>query len=606
MLLVRKFWLLPAAGLVLILYYLWHHSSDPLPIAGQSETRLRTDGNERYPVKSLLTLPTGVAKQLPKIQHDFTTTTETAEAREKRLERQTAVREAFVQSWNGYKRFAWRQDEVTPLTAGYMNPFGGWGASLVDAMDTLWILGMKEDFEQCIRAVEHIDFSHNTDVLLNTFETTIRYLGGILAAYDLSNHQYPSLLQKAVDLAEILYMSFDTPNRLPLTRWRWRDSAHGYPIKAAKATLLAELGSLNLEFTRLAQLTGDNRWFDAVERLTIVLQEQQDRTRIPGLWPTIVDAEKIDFSDNHFTLGGMADSTYEYLPKQYMMLGGLDDKYRTMYDKALRAAKKYIFYRPLVPAGHDILLGGNAAVSGNGVVQTEPQAQHLTCFLSGMVGIGARVFEQQADMPIAGRLVDGCAWAYNSTPTGLMPETFHVAPCHIGSNVSLTSECDWSDDKWYEAVSRVRTKDDRRNLGTSAIEIGRYLARERQLAPGYTSWGDNRYILRPEAIESLFVMYRLTGDPKYPEAAWRMFQAVQLACKTTVAYAAISDVRMVPPVQQDRMESFWLAETLKYAYLIFSEPDIVSLDEWVLNTEAHPLRRPKAGESLVGGQRVDT
>jgi mannosyl-oligosaccharide alpha-1,2-mannosidase len=71
-----------------------------------------------------------------------------------------------------------------------------------------------------------------------------------------------------------------------------------------------------------------------------------------------------------------------------------------------------------------------------------------------------------------------------------------------------------------------------------------------------------------------------------------MFNNIDRATRTAIAHAAVHDVRQATPEKSDRMESFWLAETLKYFYLIFSEPDVVSLDEWVFNTEAHPLKRP--------------
>lgn len=97
---------------------------------------------------------------------------------------------------------------------------------------------------------------------------------------------------------------------------------------------------------------------------------------------------------------------------------------------------------------------------------------------------------------------------------------------------------------------------------------------------------------RPEAIESVFYLYRITGDPSYQDRAWGMFQSIVNATRTDIANAAMDDCMATPPVLQDRMESFWLAETLKYFFLIFSDPDVISLDEWVLSTEAHPLKRP--------------
>jgi mannosyl-oligosaccharide alpha-1,2-mannosidase len=99
-------------------------------------------------------------------------------------------------------------------------------------------------------------------------------------------------------------------------------------------------------------------------------------------------------------------------------------------------------------------------------------------------------------------------------------------------------------------------------------------------------------ICSPEAIESIFILYRLTADPTLPERAWKMFNSIIGLTKTPIAHAALDDCTSKPAKLQDRMESFWLAETLKYFYLIFSEPQVISLDEYVLNTEAHPLKRP--------------
>jgi mannosyl-oligosaccharide alpha-1,2-mannosidase len=97
---------------------------------------------------------------------------------------------------------------------------------------------------------------------------------------------------------------------------------------------------------------------------------------------------------------------------------------------------------------------------------------------------------------------------------------------------------------------------------------------------------------RPEAIESVWYMYRITGDAYYRQAGWAMFQAVNQHTAVEFGNSAIDDVTSTSPTPKDEMESFWLAETLKYFYLLFAEEDVVSLDEWVLNTEAHPLRRP--------------
>jgi mannosyl-oligosaccharide alpha-1,2-mannosidase len=92
----------------------------------------------------------------------------------------------------------------------------------------------------------------------------------------------------------------------------------------------------------------------------------------------------------------------------------------------------------------------------------------------------------------------------------------------------------------------------------------------------------------------VFILYRITGDPALPDRAWKMFNSIVAISITEIAHAALDDITLPDPPKADRMESFWMAETLKYFYLIFSEPDVVSLDEYVFNTEAHPLCRPTA------------
>jgi mannosyl-oligosaccharide alpha-1,2-mannosidase len=122
-------------------------------------------------------------------------------------------------------------DEVMPLSKKSRDHFGGWGASLVDSLDTLWIMGMEKDFAIAVAALEKIDLTTTPMDVLNVFETTIRYLGGLLAAHDLCQGKYPVLLNKSMQLGEMLYMAFDTPNRMPVTRWYWRMLVFDYSIQ---------------------------------------------------------------------------------------------------------------------------------------------------------------------------------------------------------------------------------------------------------------------------------------------------------------------------------------------------------------------------------------
>lgn len=175
---------------------------------------------ERYPVHSFRQLPKGKAQNIPIIQYDFHE--ETPENRKIREERLGAVRESFAHSWKGYRERAWGKDEVAPLSGENRTTFGGWAATLVDSLDSLWIMGFEAEFDEAVAAVAQIDFTTPQSAIINVFETTIRFLGGLLAAYDLSGREI--LLTKAVELGEMLYVAFDTEKRVPVARWNWTRS----------------------------------------------------------------------------------------------------------------------------------------------------------------------------------------------------------------------------------------------------------------------------------------------------------------------------------------------------------------------------------------------
>ena len=231
MLFVRKSYVLTTVVLVCIIYFLFSQ----LPIDDDLDDRpefstppSKTDGSqfhwtkqtERYPVSSYRELPTGPPSPIPQIQFDFPA--EGWFARRKRVKRQNAVKEAFEHAWKGYKKHAWLHDELSPITADNRETFAGWGATLVDTLDTLLIMGLTDEFEKAVAALDKIDFLTTDATQINVFETNIRYLGGFMAAHDLSDGKYPVLLKKAVEVGEFLYGAFDTRNRMPQSRWQWQ------------------------------------------------------------------------------------------------------------------------------------------------------------------------------------------------------------------------------------------------------------------------------------------------------------------------------------------------------------------------------------------------
>ncbi|KYK56968.1 glycosyl hydrolase [Drechmeria coniospora] len=527
-----------------------------------------------HPPASIKPLPTGAPKAFPPVQAPSSAFHASPEADRRR----TAVRHVFKRSYDAYKKHAWLSDELMPVSGGRKDPFGGWAATLVDSLDTLWIMGFKDEFAEATDAVCAIDWANTQAGAANLFETTIRHLGGLLAAHDLSGDA--DLLDKAHELGEMLYHAFDTPNRLPGFWLNFQEARDGQQVAGINDASAAP-ASLSLEFTRLSQLTGDAKFYDAIDRVTRFLERIQNDTLLPGMWPIQLDFRNELARDSRFTLGALADSLYEYLPKMHILLGGLDDTYERLYRLAIEAVVEKLLFRPMLPDQKDVLFTGDW--HANMDHPFIPESQHLTCFVGGMFALGGRVFSLDEHVSIGERLARGCAWAYGSFPTGVMPEIFNLIPC-----AATREPCEWDEEHWLAHGNK-------------------------NLAKGFSNARDARYQLRPEAIESLFILYRVTGKTELQDIAWTMFESIVRSTETPLAYSSISDVTEkgnttklnsmeashVPlrvPRRHRRLtqspQSFWMAETLKYFYLIFSPPDVISLDEYVLNTEAHPLRRP--------------
>lgn len=233
---VRKSYLLVAIILILVTISLFnsippdadifdfdddnHNDGKPQKQDPWNSGRIRwTKQPEKFPVSDYIPLPKGAPSPIPKIQYNFES--ESWWSRRQRVKRQETVKKAFKHAWKGYKHHAWLRDELSPLSGGHRTTFAGWAATLVDALDSLIIFDMMDEFEEALAALDSIDFSTTDATQINVFETNIRYLGGFMGAYDLTNGKYPVLLKKAVQVADMMYGAFDTRNRMPQSRWQW-------------------------------------------------------------------------------------------------------------------------------------------------------------------------------------------------------------------------------------------------------------------------------------------------------------------------------------------------------------------------------------------------
>lgn len=181
----------------------------------------------------------------------------------------------------------------------------------------------------------------------------------------------------------------------------------------------------------------------------------------------------------------MTDSLYEYFPKAYLLLGGHANQYKRLYENAIEAAKQHLFFRPLNADNRALLLAGDARLSSAGSVKLEPETQHLACFAGGMVALGAKIFNRTDDLLVARQLVDGCVWAYDAMPMGIMPETFSAVPC------TGTEDCTWSLAKWHAAVKYSYSSD------YNALHLDvQDIIKADGLQPGFAKIKDPRFLLR--------------------------------------------------------------------------------------------------------------
>ncbi|WWC89685.1 uncharacterized protein L201_004610 [Kwoniella dendrophila CBS 6074] len=563
---------------------------------------------------------------------------ENKDQKKEREDRRDAVKRGFKHAWEAYKRHAWGHDEVRPVSMTPSDPFNGWGATIVDSLDTLLLMGFSEEYNLCRPHINQLNFhwvngrdwssayvteddevtgevyamARDRGVGLPVFETGIRYLGGLLGAYDLSGDKL--LVGRAEDLANVLAKAFDTLSGLPAGRMD-PGTPDGELLHISTVSI-AEVGSMSLELIRLSQVTDNRRWFDLAQRAMEYIEERViPRTSQTPLIPLWIqpDYPLEQTQAGQYAFGGLADSYYEYLIKTYKLLGNNEvaQIWKRVYEKSIDKAKQLLYKDITIVPGRELFTIGK--FDGGRMID---ELEHLTCFAGAMLGLGAKLLDRPEDMVDAEKITTTCYWLSADTPTGLQPE---VAEWYneeydnldlIYENITLNdgliykppiSKEDLDEYEKGELAIYGTHKDFngilRWNIDGTEVLIRnseknptKYFSRLKGKPTG-SKKVNGRGINRPETIESIFYMYRLTGDRKWQEKGWKMFVSWMETSKVDGGISSLDDVTKDLNNLRftDNMESFALAETFKYHFLLQSEPDVLSLDDYVLNTEAHPL-----------------
>ncbi|KAJ9270640.1 CAZyme family GH47 [Paecilomyces variotii] len=544
--------------------------------------------------------------------------------------RREKVKDAFMVSWDGYEKYAWGFDEYHPVSKGGKHMInGGMGWIIIDALDTLMIMNLTSRVQDARRWI-HTSLQYNQDHDVNTFETTIRMLGGLLSAHYLST-KYPDLapirdddegspgedlyIEKATDLADRLLGAFDSTSGVPYASVNLNTS-RGIPSHAdGGASSTAEATSVQLEFKYLAKLTGEAEYWKTVEKVMQVVDDQQ---RKDGLLPIFINPESGEFRGENIRLGSRGDSYYEYLIKQYLQTSEQEPIYKELWDESLMGIRKHLI--TYTKHAQMTVLGERP----NGLDGTlSPKMDHLVCFMPGTIALGATggrplaeakkspdwTRRQDEEILLAKELMKTCWATYLATKTGLAPEITYFRiddPPRMMTDVFPSSTM-------TEGNSKSKHED------LLLVSQPLYPLEDNPWQQDIDIHAQDRHNLqRPETVESLFYMYRITGDETYRHWGWEMFKSFikhtavieteddpsakdKKPSSHIMGFTSLSNVNTIPAAQRDNMESFWLAETLKYFYLLFSDRDFISLEENVFNTEAHPMPRFKLGGDLKTG-----
>ncbi|XP_039354839.1 ER degradation-enhancing alpha-mannosidase-like protein 2 isoform X3 [Mauremys reevesii] len=438
----------------------------------------------------------------------------------------------FYHAYNNYLENAFPYDELRPLTCDGQDTWGSFSLTLIDALDTLLILGNVSEFQRVVNVLqEGVDF--DIDVNASVFETNIRVVGGLLSAHLLSKKAgveveagWPCsgpLLRMAEEAARKLLPAFQTPTGMP---YGTVNLLHGVNPGETPVTCTAGIGTFIVEFATLSHLTGDQVFEDVARKALKALWKNRSDIGLVGNHIDVVTAKWVAQDAG---IGAGVDSYFEYLVKGAILLH--DEELMSMfleYNKAIRNYTKFDDWYLWVQ-----MYKGTVSM---------PVFQSLEAYWPGLQSL-------IGDINNAMRTFLNYYTVWKQF--GGLPEFYNIPQ-------------------------------------------------------GYTVEKREGYPLRPELIESAMYLYRATRDPTLLELGRDAVESIEKISKVECGFATIKDLR--DHRLDNRMESFFLAETVKYLYLLF-DPDnfihndgsafdvvpmpygecILGAGGYVFNTEAHPI-----------------
>ncbi|CAB4068260.1 MAN1A_C [Lepeophtheirus salmonis] len=282
------------------------------------------------------------------------------------------VRNMMKHAWDNYAKYAWGSNELRPISRrGHSaSVFGSspMGASIVDGLDTLYIMGLMDEYKKGRMWVEeNLDFDKMIGDI-SVFETNIRYVGGMLSIYAFTGDSLYK--EKAVHIADKLMPAFNTPTGIPHSLINMRTGmSKNFGWASGGASILSEIGTLHMEFAYLSDITGDPKYVNA-----------------------------------HTSVGALGDSFYEYLLKEWLRSGKVDIEAKELFDEAALDIENKLI---------KISSGGLTYIAEFKYGRLEHKMDHLACFGGGIEW-----------MNIGAGITNTCHESYDRTSTKLGPEAF--------------------------------------------------------------------------------------------------------------------------------------------------------------------------------------
>ncbi|OXB68939.1 hypothetical protein ASZ78_005376 [Callipepla squamata] len=311
-------------------------------------------------------------------------------------EKRNKIKEMMKHAWDNYRQYGWGHNELKPIARkGHStNIFGNsqMGATIVDALDTLYIMGLHDEFREGQEWIDkNLDFSVNSEV--SVFEVNIRFIGGLLAAYYLSGQE--------VELEVGLIIGITCFKVVELEGFQDQSSATG---RKTSSSLQHTYG-----------YTMGNGKSEKVMHIRKLLQKMD---RPNGLYPNYLNPRTGRWGQHHTSVGGLGDSFYEYLLKAWLMSDKTDTEARKMYDDAIEAIEKHLIRKSN---------GGLTFIGEWKNGHLERKMGHLTCFAGGMFALGAdgsRDDKAGHYLQLGAEIAHTCHESYDRTTLKLGPEAF--------------------------------------------------------------------------------------------------------------------------------------------------------------------------------------